>query len=44
MKSEATMNVTNGFLNPYSLEALDEAEVREWVESLEEVIEREGPN
>jgi pyruvate dehydrogenase E1 component len=38
------MNVTNGFLNPYSLEALDEAEVREWVQSLEELLEREGPN
>jgi pyruvate dehydrogenase E1 component len=46
MKPDATLNsvaTASDFANPYSLEPLDEEEVREWIESLEEVIEREGP-
>jgi len=45
MKPDAVLNsaAENDYLNPYSLEALSEEEVLEWVESLDELLEREGP-
>ena len=46
MKSGTVLNsiaTENDYLNPYSLEALNEEEVLEWVESLDELLEREGP-
>ena len=46
MKPDATLNsveTAGDFVNPYSVEPLDEEEVREWIESLEELLEREGP-
>ena len=45
MKPDAVLNsvAENDYLNPYSLEALNEEEVLEWVESLDELLEREGP-
>ena len=43
MKPDIPANAAHDYLNPHSVEALDEVEVHEWVESLEELLEREGP-
>ena len=43
MKSDVITNQAQEYPNPQSVELLDETEVREWVESLQELLEREGP-
>ena len=43
MKPDSAANTAQGQTNPDLAEVLYKEEVREWVESLEELLEREGP-
>ncbi|MBI3894822.1 MAG: pyruvate dehydrogenase (acetyl-transferring), homodimeric type [Acidobacteria bacterium] len=43
MNSDSVASRSQEFVKPDGFERMDEREVREWVESLEEVLETEGP-